>query len=249
MTPATASAEDERPEVAEPLLEPGREEVAPDVGVGDVVGDRVGIAALQLLGLVERPDVDARERVAGDDQVAHVPEAAAGDQSRRARRRRRRLRVARRAAITITPTVSASTGRHHRQLRAERQPGGQPRDEQGAGGVGRLAACFTAAQPARVDQDGDRARGRARSRRRRCWRCPAGARTAGRPTSARRPRRAVAGAGAVGAADAPAGEQRQAEPGEVEQRREEVVAEQQEPVARGAAPRPAGRTSSGRAGR
>ena len=75
------AADDQRPERAEGVVEPGDEVVAPDAGVGRVVGDaEVGPADLQALRVRQgdRPQVlDLRQRVAGDDQVAQVPEAAA----------------------------------------------------------------------------------------------------------------------------------------------------------------------------
>ena len=53
-----------------PLLEAGAEELPPDAGVGQVVGDGERLAALQLLRLRQRPEVDEGEGAAGDDGSA-----------------------------------------------------------------------------------------------------------------------------------------------------------------------------------
>ena len=78
----TAPTSDQRPERAEGLVQAGGEVVAPDAGVGRVVDDaevRAGRpAGARGAGSEIGPRLlDLRHRVAGDDQVAQVPEAAA----------------------------------------------------------------------------------------------------------------------------------------------------------------------------
>ena len=233
----------ERPEVAEALLQGGAEEAPPDVGVGEVVGDRERVAALELLGLGERADVDEGERGAGDDQVARVPEPSADDETREPGARGAQ---GPRGAPLGSPERREHDhadrqrphGRDDGQLGAEREPGGEAGDEQRAPGR-RLA---------RVQQDRDRADAAARSRPRRCWRCPAGARRAGWPTSAPPPRQPRArrrrrGARSTRPRTAPA----RARPGSAAARGSRCRAAAGR--RRAAARRPGGRTSSGRAGR
>ena len=68
---------------AEGVVQAGGEVFVPDAGVGRVVGDaEIGTAALQALGMGQRDRPEAFElgqRVAGGDQVAQVPVAAAGE--------------------------------------------------------------------------------------------------------------------------------------------------------------------------
>ena len=78
--PREGGERDQRPEPAEGAVEAGEEVVAPDAGVGRIVGDvEVGPGALQALGVeqVFSPQMaDPGNWVAGGEQVAEVPEAA-----------------------------------------------------------------------------------------------------------------------------------------------------------------------------
>ena len=141
---------------------PGREVVAPDAGVGRVVGDaEVGPAGLQALRVRQRdrPEVlDLGQRVAGDDQVAQVPVAAAGERpARTTRRAAARRRPAGASAITATRQrrrPSASTV----DLGPGREPDGEPgRGERPAERRRRVAALPSRSRvrPG-VDQDRDR---------------------------------------------------------------------------------------------
>ena len=85
--PAIAPSDDQRPEGAESLVQARLEVLAPDAGVGRVVDDReVWTAGLQSLRMRQRDRpqmLQLRQWVAGDDQVAQVPVAAAGKSCRK----------------------------------------------------------------------------------------------------------------------------------------------------------------------
>ncbi len=121
--------DDQRPEDAEGLVQAGAEVVAPDAGVGRVVGDaEVRTAFLQALGMGQRDRaeaVDLGNRVAGDDQVAQVPVAAAEQRRREPPPRRRPTPPLRRQ----DEHREAERGRHrqHRDPRPRRQPHRQTR--------------------------------------------------------------------------------------------------------------------------
>ena len=124
------------PELAEALVERRGEVAPPDAGVGRVVGDRVRMAALQGLGVVDRPDVLPGERVAGDDQVARRTS------SRHRRPSPRSTRPSRAQAVAGAADPDDADGqredrRDDRQLGPEGQSRRQSRDEQGPRGRAR----------------------------------------------------------------------------------------------------------------
>ena len=196
----------EGPEVAEALLERRPEEAAPDVRVGEVVDDRVG-------GAPRAPRAWSTGRCRRTGTGCRRPPGCART---RARRRRRGAAIQTAAAPVLSlPRRSRSLPRSapapggNGQLRPQGKAGGEAGDRQRPDREGPR-------QPPGVEQDRDRGDEGA-SRRRRCWRSPAGGRTVGSPTSGRR-RRRRSRRRAVWAADTPRGEQGEAEPAEVEQR-------------------------------
>ena len=153
--------QDERPEIAEAVMQAGNQVVSDHAPVRrqQVVGDVVGFADVdvRLVGTNQRPGLDPGERVAGVDQVASEPEAA-GDQRADHPDSGRPPAVAR--ADGDHPEGEQAERRQKIQLRTQSDPSRQAGDDQRAVGKRRRASVgglgLVGRTPLRIgiDQDG-----------------------------------------------------------------------------------------------